>query len=59
MRALTTPFVGPSGTSGSFYTKPFSPKGRFVRYRAVLRSADGTRTPILRRVRVGNAVDCR
>lgn len=49
-------FVGPDGTAKTFFDRPFSPTGRFIRYRVLLES-DGQATPVLRSVTVGSKVD--
>lgn len=51
-----SPFVGPDGTTGTFFTKPFSVTAPFVRYRAVL-VPDGQHFPTLKSVRVGDVTD--
>ena len=50
-------FVGPDGTPGTFYSKPFAANFPYVQYEATLRSAPN-RTPTLKSVRVGHALDC-
>jgi hypothetical protein len=55
--ALAAAFVGPDGTSKSYFRKPFKVKKAFMRYRAVLASADGADTPRLKSVTVGGRKD--
>ena len=55
--ALKAAFVGPDGTAKSYFRKPFSVKKPFMRYRAVLASADGVNTPLLKSVTVGGRKD--
>ena len=51
-------FRGPDGSDASFYERPFRANAPFVQYRATLVS-DGTTTPVLEKVTVGDVVDGR
>ena len=50
------PFVGPDGTSASFFDAPFRANARHIQYRVLLRS-NGDATPTLREVRGGGWTD--
>ena len=51
-------FKGPDGTDATFYERPFQASAPFMQYKAVLVS-DGSTTPILEKVAVGDEVDGR
>ena len=55
--ALSAPMRGPDGTERTFFDASFEAEGAWVRYRAVLMSADGTETPRLYTVAVGARED--
>ena len=55
--ALKSVFIGPDGTTKSYFRKPFKVDKPFMRYRAVLVSADGVNTPRLKTVTVGGRTD--
>ncbi len=51
-----TPFVGPDGTTESYFDEPFEVSGDFVRYRVVL-VPNGTDSPVLKGVNIGQMID--
>lgn len=51
-----TDFIGPDGTSETFFEKPFMVKGEYVRYKAFL-EPNGKTVPILKNVTVGKNID--
>ena len=54
----TAPFRGPDGTDRTFWDKPFSVAGKYMRYRGELLS-DGRVTPVVKTVTVGGCVQGR
>ena len=62
-RATTTwDFIGPDGTSGSFYTTPGTtinvPNARYIRYKVFLDTADSSKTPVLTSVNINYVSGC-
>ena len=62
-QATTTwDFTGPDGTSNSYYTTSGTtinaPSARYVRYKALLSTADNTQTPVLTSVNVNYVSGC-